>query len=87
MNIFAMKLWKWVMKMKDKFNEIKELRVELNILMTRMNKLHELKYKNTLEFLKQGDVMCSLVDIQENVMKSYRDILIARIMVLEKEMR
>ena len=73
--------------MKDKFNEIKELRVELNVLMARMNKLYELKYKNTLEFLKQGDVMCSLVDIQENVMKSYRDILIARIMVLEKEMR
>ena len=73
--------------MKDKFNEIKELRVELIVLMNRMDKLHDLKYKNTLEFLKQGDIMCSLVDIQENVMKSYRDILIARIMVLEKDLK
>ena len=71
--------------MKDNYEVLVDLRKELNSLVVKINNLNDLKYGNTFEYLKLGEKMCSLLDIQENIMKSYREVLIARILLLESK--
>lgn len=61
------------------------LNKELNHIIIELNKLYDLKY-NTIEYLKLGSDMCGLIDIQENIMKSYREVLIARRVLLQNKM-
>ena len=69
--------------MKNNDEVLINLRKELNSLVVKINNLNDLKYGNTMEYLKLGEKMCSLLDIQEYIMKSYREVLIARIILLE----
>ena len=62
-----------------------KLNKELNHIIVELNKLQNLKY-NTIEYVKLGSDMCGLIDIQENIMKSYREVLMARIVLLQNEM-
>ena len=72
--------------MKNDFEAYRDIRKELNDLNKKINNLIDFKYGNTLEFLKLGSDMCSLLDIQENSMKSYRDVLLARLILLDEKM-
>ena len=57
---------------------------ELNHIIIELDKILNLKY-NTIEYVKLGSDMCGLIDIQENIMKTYREVLIARrVLVLNK---
>ena len=71
--------------MEDKWEVERKLRVELHNLELKIDKLTDLKYGNTIEYLKLGEKMCSLLDIQEYIMKSYREVLIARILLIESD--
>ena len=62
------------------------LNKELNHIIIELNKIKNLKYNNTIEYLKLGSDMCGLIDIQENIMKSYREVLIARRVLLQNKM-
>jgi len=59
------------------------LKIERNELMDKLNKLEYLKYNKTDEYLKLGGMMCQLLDTQQMIMKSYIEILTARIILLE----
>lgn len=63
-----------------------ELNKELNHIIIELNKIQNLKYNNTIEYVKLGSNMCGLIDIQENIMKSYREVLMARIVLLQNKM-
>lgn len=71
--------------MKDNYEVLRELRVELHNLELKIEKLTNFRYGNTIEYLKLGSEMCCLIDIQEHAMKAYREVLIARIVCLEKK--
>lgn len=68
-----------------KSNEIvlNELRKERFDLVQKMNKIRDFKLNNTKEFLKLGSMTCQLLDTQLNIMDSYKEILTARIILLE----
>lgn len=70
--------------MENNYEVERKLRVELNSLELKLYKLTDFKYGNHLEYLKLGSDMCSLLDIQENIMRSYREVLIARIILIER---
>ena len=71
--------------MKDNYEVLVDLRKEVSNLQSKINNLTNLKYGNSMEYIKLGEKMCSLLDIQENIMKSYREVLIARIILLESK--
>lgn len=62
------------------------LNKELNHIIIELNKIQNLKYNNTIEYVKLGSDMCGLIDIQENIMKSYREVLMARRVLLQNKM-
>ena len=61
------------------------LNKELNHIIIELDKILNLKY-NTIEYVKLGSDMCGLIDIQENIMKTYREVLIARRVLLLNKM-
>lgn len=68
-----------------KNNEIvlKELKIERNFVNNQLLKIYDLKYNNTEEFMKLGPIMCQLLDTQYKILESYKEILTARIILLE----
>lgn len=69
--------------MGDNNENIIKLKLERTELINKLNKLEKLKYNNTDEYLKLGGMMCQLLDTQQMIMKSYIEILTARIILLE----
>lgn len=71
-----------------KNNEIvlKELRIERNFVNNQIEKIYNLKYNNTEEFMKLGAMMCQLLDTQYKILESYKEILTARIILLEVDL-
>ena len=72
--------------MKSNIEAYKEIRQELIDLDRKINSLINLIYGNKLEYLSLGTNMCSLLDIQLNIMKSYKEVLVARICLLREKM-
>lgn len=61
---------------------LNELRKERFDLIQKMNKILDFQ-NNTKEFYKLGSMASQLLDTQLNIMDSYKEILTARIILLE----
>ena len=63
----------------------KDLRKELIEISFRLEHLRNLKYGDQLKFMKLGSRLCSLLDIQEKVLESYRESIIAILIAIKED--
>lgn len=71
--------------MKDKRKALIDLRSERYMIQNKVNRLYNFMMSD--DFMKLDSVHAQLLDIQKATMKSYEEVLTARIMLLEKELK
>jgi hypothetical protein len=63
----------------------KDLKKELTEISDKLEHLRNLKYGDQLEYMKLGSRLCSLIDIQEKVLESYRESVLATLIAIRED--
>lgn len=69
--------------MKTKERVLRDLTNEISDVLNKIDKIFDLKHNRTEEYIKLGSKQMQLLDVQEAILKSYYEILNARILEVE----
>ena len=63
----------------------KDLRKELIEISNRLAHLRNLKHGDQLKFMKLGSRLCSLIDIQEKTLETYKESILATLIAIRED--